>query len=129
MPGGYSYVCLPSRGRRGEPLIRLCGVELDGGKLTGMSGSHRADGLFAIAGEGVRAGRTPGVRIADMAPTILSLCEVPVPAGWDGRAPAGIPRALRASTSPRWEGATETAYDPQDEAEIAERLEQLGYLG
>ena len=39
-----------------------------------MSGSHRADGLFVLAGDRrSRAGAVDGAQIADMAPTILAL--------------------------------------------------------
>jgi predicted AlkP superfamily phosphohydrolase/phosphomutase len=128
-PGGYSYVCLPSAGRSGEPLRRLDEKELSGGKLRGMSGSHRPDGLFILKGDGVMPGELRGCWIGDMAPTILSLCGLTPPAGWDGRvlpslggaAPMHAAAEERTSTSERPYGAGE-------EACLKERLAQLGYL-
>jgi predicted AlkP superfamily phosphohydrolase/phosphomutase len=128
-PGGYSYLCLPSRGRGGNAVEQLSGIQLRGGKLSGMSGSHRPDGLFLLAGEGVAAGELQGAQIADMAPTILTLCGVQPPDDWDGR-------ALPCVESPGWDTAAGSeeqlpepiGYGEADEREIEQRLAQLGYL-
>src|SRR5262249_43748147 len=84
-PGGYSYVGLPSGGRPGPTVRRLARGELSGGKLRGMSGSHRAEGFFALSGPSIQHGRMEGASIIDMAPTILALTGVPIPMEWDGR--------------------------------------------
>jgi predicted AlkP superfamily phosphohydrolase/phosphomutase len=125
-PGGYSYIGLPSYAQDGAPLETLDATL--GGKLAGMSGSHRSDGLFVLAGEPVAAGRVDGAQIADMAPSILSLCGLPVPDRWDGHpvpclgaAPAGPAAAAAAA-------GTERAYGPAEEASLQQRLQQLGYL-
>lgn len=63
-----------------QPLIRdrphyFCG-----------SGTHRMDGIFIGAGDGIQAGAAPGtVRLIDVAPTILEGMGVPPPAEWSGR--------------------------------------------
>ncbi len=63
-----------------QPLIRdrpryFCG-----------SGTHRMDGIFIGAGDGIKAGGAPGtVRLIDVAPTILDGMGVPPPAEWAGR--------------------------------------------
>lgn len=128
-PGGYSYVCRPSLGGGGPVVERMERGELCGGKLTGMSGSHRPDGVFVLAGDGVVPGEVQGAAIADLAPTALSLCGVPIPEGLDGRAL----RCVQAdgATRPRSEVLPEAAerdFDPGEEACIRERLVRLGYL-
>ena len=127
-PGGYSYVALPSAGSVGEPVERIAATDLTGGKLRGMSGSHRADGLFALAGDQVAPGELRGCGIADMAPTILALCDVAIPDDWDGRLLSCV--AQRAEQGPyaavgRVEGRT---YSAAEEACLEHRFVQLGYL-
>jgi predicted AlkP superfamily phosphohydrolase/phosphomutase len=128
---GYSYTCLPSRVSPLSPPVRpLKSDERGGGKLSGMSGSHRRQGLFALSGP-VLAGPTGEAGIADMAPTILALCGVPVPTGLDGRVlpclnepvAAGEPWASTAPCN------SETAYTPEQERQIERRLQALGYIG
>ena len=72
-----------------QPLIRdrphyFCG-----------SGTHRMDGIFIGAGDGIRAGAAPGtVRLVDVAPTILDGMGIAPPAEWVGRsfgADLGLP--------------------------------------
>jgi predicted AlkP superfamily phosphohydrolase/phosphomutase len=128
-PGGYSYVCLPSRGQSGSPLVRLEGSELSGGKLSGMSGSHRPDGLCVVWGEGVARGKIEGAWIADMTPTILSLCNLPAPDDWDGKVlPCVSALASHGAMQANASVGSESTYDQRQEAEIEERLQRLGYL-
>jgi predicted AlkP superfamily phosphohydrolase/phosphomutase len=127
-PGGYSYVCLSSRARSGRPIVRLERQARSGGKLSGMSGSHRPNGLFVLAGEGIRSGRLEGARIADMAPTILALCEVPIPEAWDGSVLPCVEAEVRRGSDARGERRPEAPYGEAEEAEIAARLARLGYL-
>jgi predicted AlkP superfamily phosphohydrolase/phosphomutase len=127
-PGGYSYVGLPSYGEDGPAIERMNGSALGGGKLAGMSGSHRADGLFLLCGEGVAPGRCAGAQIADMAPSILALCGLPVPAEWDGRPlPCVTPNGVGAAAGDET-GGREVAYGAVEEADLQRRLAQLGYL-
>jgi predicted AlkP superfamily phosphohydrolase/phosphomutase len=125
-PDGYSYLSLQSGGD--GPSVELLPLGVRGGKLQGMSGSHRSDGLFALAGPAVSAGEVMGAGIADMAPTILSLVGLPVPADWDGRAL----RCLKtvATRSPLSRAVTSPAvdYDPSEEESLVRRLTQLGYF-
>jgi hypothetical protein len=74
-PGGYSYVGVPSYGADG-PAVEVLDPAVLGGKLAGMSGSHRPDGLFMLSGAPVQPGRVDGAQIADMAPTVMALCDV-----------------------------------------------------
>src|SRR5439155_1604470 len=70
---GYSRSCLPSAGP-GPALRRLAPAEHGGGKGRGMNGAHRPDGLFVLAGAGVRpAGALGPAAIVDVLPTLLAL--------------------------------------------------------
>ena len=63
--------------RRSEPLLS---------PTPSFSGTHRPEGVFAIAGEGILRGRRLASHdIVDIAPTIYTLMDVPVPSGLDGR--------------------------------------------
>jgi predicted AlkP superfamily phosphohydrolase/phosphomutase len=128
-PRGYSYVGVPSYGAaHGAVIETLAPSALRGGKLLGMSGSHRADGVFVLAAPGIAAGRMSAAHIADMAPSILALCGVPIPGQWDGE-PLPCLAAGRTGAE-RSDGAVEAevAYGPAEEADLQRRLEQLGYL-
>src|SRR4029453_15397009 len=120
-PGGYSYVGLPSYAEDGAPLERMDAAAVRGGERRGMSGSHRADGLFMLCGAGIAAGRVDGAQIADMAPSILALCGLASPSDW-----AGCTLPCLASGLPRG-GAqddavgAEIAYGPAAEAELQRR--------
>jgi len=49
------------------------------------TGSHRMNGIFVAAGPDIRPGAVEIVHLCDIAPTILHLFNVPVPADMDGR--------------------------------------------
>lgn len=103
-----------------------------------LSGTHRVEGIFALAGPGV-AGRgqaLPPIRIYDLAPTILYCLGVPVPDDMDGHVieaafaperwqaqPAQIVPARHARSSGEFEFSDEEAKMVQN------RLRDLGYLG
>jgi predicted AlkP superfamily phosphohydrolase/phosphomutase len=127
-PGGYSYVGLPSYAEDGAAIEALDPGASSGGKLAGMSGSHRADGVFLLAGAEVASGRVDGLQIADMAPSILALCGLPVPGQWDGRPVPCLASGAGASAAAAGGTDREVAYSPAEEAALQRRLEQLGYL-
>ena len=129
-PGGYSYMCLPSLATDGPSVEELSGASLRGGKLTGMSGSHRREGIFILAGEGVVPGRVRGVRMADMAPTIMGLMGFAADETFDGRVLDCVAAASRRPCAPASvsEPGLETYYDDAQEAALRLRMEQLGYL-
>jgi predicted AlkP superfamily phosphohydrolase/phosphomutase len=126
-PGGYSYVGVPSYGCDGPAVEPLAPAAL-GGKLAGMSGSHRPDGLFMLAGAAVQPGRVDGAHIADLAPTVMALCGVASPRDWDGRTLAALRRRQLAPAVPSDWTAVESDYDETTSADLQRRLEQLGYL-
>jgi len=51
----------------------------------GRSGSHRGQGLLLAAGPGVRPGEIRDAHILDLAPTILSLLDEPIPPAMEGK--------------------------------------------
>jgi predicted AlkP superfamily phosphohydrolase/phosphomutase len=127
--GGYAYRCLPSAAARtSEPVHVLTADECGSGKLVGMSGSHRPDGMFVLSASDLAWGRR-GAAIADMAPTILRLCAVDPPAGLDGKALLGSPRSRCGTEASDIQApASENPYDAAEEHEINARLAALGYL-
>jgi predicted AlkP superfamily phosphohydrolase/phosphomutase len=126
---GYSYTCLPSAGAQtSQSVRRLDPSEWTGGKLAGMSGSHRVEGVFLLNnGPILGPRRVIGAHIADMAPTILSLCGVQVPAGLDGRAVISG-RGMADRIGSLAVAADEHAYTQTENEEVAARLAALGYL-
>lgn len=128
---GYSYTCLPSRSQPGDATIRrLSPVECGGGKLAGMSGSHRREGVFVLSGPNVRHdGWMEGIQMADMTPTILSLCAVESHEDFDGETVSSIVSDRQSARSTgRQDASVERVYGVREEAEIAARLTDLGYL-
>ena len=127
---GYSRSCLPSAGP-GPALRRLAPAEHGGGKGRGMNGAHRPDGLFVLAGAGVRpAGALGPADIVDVLPTLLALAGEPVPGGLDGRPIAGALAAEpRSAPDPLPEAALgPRPFDAGETRELAARLAALGYL-
>ncbi|MGQ0669196.1 MAG: alkaline phosphatase family protein [Actinomycetota bacterium] len=94
-------------------------------------GGHHPDGLFVAHGPNIAPAPVAG-RLEDLTPTVLSLLEVPVPAGLDGE-PLPIVRGVTPEVSgesvpvqaPIGEAG---GYTPQEEAEVRKRLEDLGYI-
>src|SRR5207249_6905977 len=128
---GYSRSCLPSAGP-GPALRRLAPAEHGGGKGRGMNGAHRPDGLFVLAGAGVRPASALGpADIVDVLPPLLALAGEPVPGGLDGRPIAGALAAEpRSAPDPLPEAALgPRPFDAGETRELAARLSALGYLG
>jgi len=103
-----------------------------------ISGDHKFYGVLMLGGRGVKANnQVTGAGLIDLAPTILSLLDVPVPADVDGHV---IEDALTDETlsldvkspvavsSPAADYSDEQEYSQDDEAIIADRLRSLGYI-
>jgi predicted AlkP superfamily phosphohydrolase/phosphomutase len=124
---GYRYISCPLFATDGHVLSK---------QIRGDSGSHRMQGTLIAAGPQVQpAGRVEGMRIVDLAPTLLSLLDCPVPEDMDGRA---LTQLLAVEAVERDDLPAAMAWDPgpalarlsQDEdAELQRRLRGLGYLG
>jgi predicted AlkP superfamily phosphohydrolase/phosphomutase len=100
-----------------------------------LSGGHDRWGIVGMLGPGVRPGRLEGAEIADIAPTVLFLRGAPLPADLDGRVLVGaftsetggapiVPPTMEAPEDEE----EERGFSEQEEAEIRERLEGLGYV-
>lgn len=114
---GYSHSCLRSRG--GLPFRRLREDEYLGGKERGMNGNHRPLGVCLLSQPCEAAACT----LQDIAPTVLSLLEVPAPP-MDGRPLLGATRIAPAQSFIR----PAYALSPEEERLVEERLRDLGYL-
>ena len=96
---------------------------------TGISASHRMEGVLLGTGAGLRTGReVQGARIEDLAPTVLHLLGLAVPADMDGRSLAeGAPRLTEAQAAAVTE-AQPSAYSEEEKEAVKRRLRDLGYL-
>jgi len=101
-------------------------------QIRGDSGCHRLHGILIASGPEIRKGQTvENAHIMDLAPTILHLMELPVPADMDGRV---LTEALTSSrpverkSSPVG-GDAKVGLSAEETAEVEERLRALGYLG
>ena len=106
-----------------------------------LPGTHRPEGIVAIAGAGLPPGRRLKARLIDATPTILSLLGLPVPAHVEGRpitesvteADSRVPSPARpASMVPRspLDGPHRRPFEYTDEEQaiLEQRLADLGYL-
>ncbi|MBI5504799.1 MAG: alkaline phosphatase family protein [Deltaproteobacteria bacterium] len=105
------------------------------------SGMHRDNGVLAACGGAIARGTAPArASIVDVAPTVLHLLGQPVPDDMDGRVLeelldadflAANPVQRRAVTD-HGSGADQAMpqrdYSAEEEAEVLERLRDLGYL-
>ncbi len=123
---GYAPACLPSSPGERRSLRRLERHEHVGGRGGGMNGSHRVEGMWALCGPGIAPRQEAEGAIVDVAPTLLHLLGLPVPAWMDGKLLPGVqgsPAIARSAPSvpPPGEG-------PDASAELWRRLAGLGYL-
>jgi len=105
----------------------------------GPTGDHRMEGVFIARGPAFRPGATlaDDADLLDVAPTVLHLLGVPVPADMDGRIlseildPAHVPAAASPTTEPApppHDEPVPVAYTDEEDAAIQQRLADLGYL-
>jgi predicted AlkP superfamily phosphohydrolase/phosphomutase len=123
---GYSYPCLPTTRAETRSVRRLERREHVAGKGGGMNGSHRPEGLWVLAGRGVTSARAEA-SIVDVAPSVLHLAGLPVPAWMDGRLLPGIAGTMTVGDDAPVPPELGAADD--HEAELRRRLHALGYLG
>ena len=110
------------------------------GKRKSVAGAHRPVGVLGVRGPGIRAGlKLEEVSILDVAPLALYAMGLAAPAGVEGRVPAGLYKEswLRAQpiapAAPEAPEAASTeiqaaAMSAEDEAEVLERMRELGYI-
>jgi predicted AlkP superfamily phosphohydrolase/phosphomutase len=103
----------------------------------GPTGDHRMEGMLVASGPAFRAGAAPeGATLLDIAPTVLHLLGVPVPADMDGRvlteildpALAAVAGGSDGAAAPADAAPIPVAYSEEEDAEIQQRLADLGYL-
>lgn len=104
----------------------------------GWTGHHSLDGMILLAGPDVRAGSgIDGASIMDIAPTVLAMLGQPVPDWMDGKVlteclsekflKGSMPRVVHEDVIPST-AAKSAGYTAEDEAQIAKRLADLGYI-
>lgn len=134
LEGRHSYVPRLSKPHESPaPVRKLTRAEWDSVK----SGSHREAGVLMLHGRGIRrAHAVTGADILDVAPTILYLLGLPLPADLEGTVlEAALEEGLLRS-QPRTHAASdagstdspEADYSEDDAEVIEERLRGLGYL-
>jgi predicted AlkP superfamily phosphohydrolase/phosphomutase len=97
-----------------------------------LNGTHRAEGLVIVAGDGVRPGSLPeAVELMDVAPTVLAAAGVGIPEDMDGRSLTQLfttppPVVLTTPAGPL--RRDHTLLGATEEEAVAARLRALGYL-
>jgi predicted AlkP superfamily phosphohydrolase/phosphomutase len=120
---GYNMISFPLFG---------AAAELFTGQIRGDSGCHRSEGIFIASGEGIRQNAVEeAAHITDVAPTVMYLLGLPVPAEMDGRALQEIletPYEVAIAETDQQALNAETGLTAAQTAEIEDRLRSLGYL-
>ena len=102
-------------------------------QIRGDSGCHRRHGIFIARGPEVRTGETvESARILDLAPTILHLMGLPVPADMDGHVlteTLSTSRPVERHSASPASGDADAGLSAEETAEVEDRLRSLGYLG
>lgn len=102
------------------------------------TGTHRRDGVFIVKGPGIRSkGRLEGLRIVDVAPTVLYSFGCEVPRDMDGRVLTDLfeeefvkqhPIRKGMDSGEGGNGSEAYVYSDKEREEVEERLKALGYL-
>jgi predicted AlkP superfamily phosphohydrolase/phosphomutase len=122
--------------RRGYEIGDQPGV-LFGPPAMGESASHRLNGLLVAAGPGIvqHGGSKDDISIMDVMPTILHIMGCEVPHGLDGKVQSdwldddARRRPVKFTEGAGTASAAATDFTEEEEAEVVERLKDLGYLG
>lgn len=100
-----------------------------------LEGTHRQEGMVALHGPSVLAGRTISASIEDIASTMLYMLEEPIPIDLEGRVieEAFDPALLDARPpeyveNPAIQMQAAQAYSAEEAAEVEDRLRDLGYV-
>jgi predicted AlkP superfamily phosphohydrolase/phosphomutase len=104
--------------------------------LPRMEGTHRREGIFAVAGPGVRVGARVDTDIINSTPTILAMLGESIPSDMEGAViadafdPPLTARVEEALDEPVAVGAPSggEVYSAEDVAALTRRLADLGYL-
>jgi predicted AlkP superfamily phosphohydrolase/phosphomutase len=105
-----------------------------------LPGTHRPEGVVALAGAGLAAGRHLNASLIDVTPTILALLNAPIPDHVEGKSiieglisddfPARRAQTRQEQAESHLEGPHRRPFEfsSEEQAIIEERLAQLGYL-
>jgi predicted AlkP superfamily phosphohydrolase/phosphomutase len=98
-----------------------------------LPGTHRPEGVIALAGAGLAPGRTLRANLIDVAPTILKLFGLSIPAHVEGKPLAclsDLPTTRQDPPANPINGPhrPQFEYTPEEQAIIEQRLADLGYL-
>lgn len=100
--------------------------------LNRLEGTHRAEGVLAIGGPHTVAGREVTGGLVDIAPTVLAMLGLRVPADMEGRVLSeAFDTPIPIEHEPPLEHTASDhapVYSEADEALLAKRLTDLGYL-
>lgn len=99
----------------------------------GLVADHRPEGIFFALGPDIEAGSTVDATVVDIAPTVLHLADVPIPAACDGRVLTEVyaPDAAVATRPVRTREYEQIESDPIDMGDfddVEDRLKGLGYM-
>jgi predicted AlkP superfamily phosphohydrolase/phosphomutase len=112
-------------------------IEIEPGSEHVYVGSHRHEGLFALAGPSAAQAPRTLAELTDVAPTVLYLLGEPLPTAFEGRVlTEAIEPSLLDSRPPEYAegevelaaGAPESSYSEGEADEVEARLRGLGYL-
>src|SRR5262249_7594291 len=103
----------------------------------GISGCHRMNGVLIARGAAIKPScRLEAASIYDVTPTLLYLLDLPIPDDLDGRILSEAiteehlsAYPMRTVTASRNRGVREVEFSPEENADVLERLKQLGYVG
>jgi predicted AlkP superfamily phosphohydrolase/phosphomutase len=104
-----------------------------------LPGTHRPEGIVALAGAGLAAGRYLSANLTDVTPTMLALLGLPIPAHIEGKPIAGeamlaAARGFNATRNDHGEAPINGPhkkpfeYTSEEQEIIEQRLSDLGYL-
>ncbi|MFC6734073.1 alkaline phosphatase family protein [Haladaptatus sp. DYSN1] len=90
--------------------------------------NHKMDGIVAAKGAGIDVDAMPArAHLFDVAPTIMSALGVPYSDRMDGTVIPVVPD-VGSETYPEYDEQAEAAVSDQEEADVEERLADLGYM-
>jgi predicted AlkP superfamily phosphohydrolase/phosphomutase len=103
----------------------------------GQTGHHTMDGIVVLHGPGVKAGEAIKGNIIDIAPTVLYALGLPRPSIMDGQVLQSAFTTERLAQQPTANvtvpattiAESTNVYSEEDEAQVMERLRDLGYVG
>lgn len=101
----------------------------------GNTGDHRYNGILIMHGRGIRPADLGQASLMDIAPTVLHLLGVPIPNDMDGKVlldalTPDLQTVTFAQTAPSQALRDQaTGYTAEEEQEIVQHLQDLGYLG